>query len=70
MVSIVRILEKIDRVITAPHCILSVSFTQASCIQAARSERLYTLEWRHKSPVSPLFTEPFIQAQIKENIKC
>ena len=26
-------------------------------------------QWRLKSPVSPLFTQPFIQAQIKENIK-
>ena len=25
--------------------------------------------WRPKPPVSPLFTQPFIQAQIKENIK-
>ena len=25
--------------------------------------------WRFKSPPSPLFTQPFIQAQIKENIK-
>ena len=25
--------------------------------------------WRLKSPGSPLFTQPFIQAQIKENIK-
>ena len=25
--------------------------------------------WRLKSPTSPLFTQPFIQAQIKENIK-
>ena len=25
--------------------------------------------WRLKSPASPLFTQPFIQAQIKENIK-
>ena len=25
--------------------------------------------WRLKSPVSRLFTEPFIQAQIKENFK-
>ena len=25
--------------------------------------------WRHKSPPSRLFTQPFIQAQIKENIK-
>ena len=25
--------------------------------------------WRLKSPVSRLFTQPFIQAQIKENIK-
>ena len=25
--------------------------------------------WRHKSPVSRLFTQPFIQTQIKENIK-
>ena len=31
------------------------------------------LQWRHngrlKTPASPLFTQPFIQAQIKENIK-
>ena len=26
-------------------------------------------EWRLKSPTSPLFTQPFVQAQIKENIK-
>ena len=25
--------------------------------------------WRLKSPALPLFTQPFIQAQIKENIK-
>ena len=25
--------------------------------------------WRLKSPASPLFTQPFIRAQIKENIK-
>ena len=25
--------------------------------------------WRLKSPASPLFTQPFIQAQMKENIK-
>ena len=25
--------------------------------------------WRHKSPASPLFTQPFIRAQIKENTK-
>ena len=25
--------------------------------------------WRLKSPASPLFTQPFIKAQIKENIK-
>ena len=25
--------------------------------------------WRLKSPASPSFTQPFIQAQIKENIK-
>ena len=35
----------------------------------------YTLRWRHngrdgvKSPASPLFTQPFIRSQIKENIK-
>ena len=32
-----------------------------------------TLQWRHnerlKSPASRLFTQPFIQAQIKENTK-
>ena len=27
------------------------------------------VQWRLKSPASPLFTQPFIQAQIKENIK-
>ena len=27
-----------------------------------------TLQWRLKSPASRLITEPFIQAQIKENI--
>ena len=27
------------------------------------------VRWRLKSPASPLFTQPFIQAQIKENIK-
>ena len=26
-------------------------------------------QWRLKSPASPLFTQPFIRAQIKENIK-
>ena len=26
-------------------------------------------KWRLKSPASPLFTQPFIQTQIKENIK-
>ena len=25
--------------------------------------------WRLKSPASPVFTQPFIQAQIKENVK-
>ena len=29
----------------------------------------FALKWRLKSPVSRLFTQPFIQAQIKENIK-
>ena len=29
----------------------------------------YWARWRLKSPVWPLFTQPFIQAQIKENIK-
>ena len=29
----------------------------------------YWARWRLKSPASPLFTQPFIQAQIKENIK-
>ena len=28
-----------------------------------------TSKWRHKSPASWLFTQPFIQEQIKENIK-
>ena len=27
------------------------------------------MRWRLKSPASPLFTQPFIQAHIKENIK-
>ena len=27
------------------------------------------VRWRLKSPASPLFTQPFIRAQIKENIK-
>ena len=27
------------------------------------------MRWRLKSPASPLFTQPFIQTQIKENIK-
>ena len=27
------------------------------------------LLWRLKSPASPLFTQPFIRVQIKENIK-
>ena len=34
---------------------------------------IYTLQWRRykrlKSPASPLFARPFVQAQIKENIK-
>ena len=29
----------------------------------------YWARWRLKSPASWLFTQPFIQAQIKENIK-
>ena len=29
----------------------------------------YWARWRLKSPASPLFAQPFIQAQIKENIK-
>ena len=28
-----------------------------------------TLRWRHKSPASRLFAQPFIQAKMKENIK-
>ena len=28
-----------------------------------------TIMWRLKSPASPFFTQPFIQAQIKDNIK-
>ena len=27
------------------------------------------MRWRLNSPASPLFTQPFIQAQMKENIK-
>ena len=29
----------------------------------------YWVRWRLKSPASTLFTQPFTQAQIKENIK-
>ena len=29
----------------------------------------YRARWRLKSPASRLFTQPFVQAQIKENIK-
>ena len=29
----------------------------------------YWARWRFKSPASPLFAQPFIRAQIKENIK-
>ena len=32
-------------------------------------QTLRVIRWRLKSPASPLFTQPFIQAQIKENIK-
>ena len=31
--------------------------------------RSYWAQWHRKSPTSPLFTQPFIRAQIKENIK-
>ena len=37
------------------------------------AHKMAALQWRHngclKSPASWLFTQPFVQAQIKENIK-
>ena len=40
---------------------------QHELIDVAKSEEMQI--WRLKSPASPLFTQPFNQAQIKENIK-
>ena len=34
-----------------------------------KTPHIYSLQWRHKSPAPPLFTQPFIQAQFKGNIK-
>ena len=45
---------------------------KSSAVEKAQSN---SLQWRHnercrlKSPASRLFTQPFIQAQTKENIK-
>ena len=54
----------------------SIAFNSKRAISDAPSTaHLSTLQWRHdgrwciKSPASRLFTQPFIQAQIKQNIK-
>ena len=60
-------------------------YTQIFCAASHRHRHVYGIatsvliwnitvtskwaQWRLKSPISPLFTKPFIQAQIKENIK-
>ena len=55
-------------------CLYKVSIPKSTSLQAFRVINNITLtswwpRWRLKSPASGLFTQPFIQMQIKENIK-
>ena len=48
---------------------MTVSKRYPSTLWHIRYNDVIMVRWRLKSPVSPLFTQPLIQAQIEENIK-
>ena len=86
-VSFVNIIDDIDRVITAAHCMhIGFNFSKPrwykwidpsslktkddlACIANTITLAVQWSRWRLKSPVSRLFAQPFVQAEIKENIK-
>ena len=56
-VSVVKIFEMIDSVITAFHCIINSMAANAACDMATEGGNI------------SMFTQPFIRLQIKENLK-
>ena len=48
---------------------LHLSSCFPNCYHSSITVTSQWARWRLKSPASPLFTQPFIQVQIKENIK-
>ena len=54
---------------TRPHSVLSIKALQWNNFCWTLKCRKGWARWCPKSPASRLFTQPFIQAQIKENIK-
>ena len=54
---------------TRPHSVLSIKALQWNNFCWTLKCRKGWARWYPKSPASRLFTQPFIQAQIKENIK-
>ena len=50
-------------------CVATLLYQRSSVTRSRQHCERIRARWRLKSPASRLFTQPFIQAQVKENIK-